>query len=64
MVMAEIYTICGQYDNAIVELEDLLSIESTFTTNDLKLSRVFDPIRGLPRFKDMMKRYALTNQSI
>ena len=59
MVMAEIYTHCGRYDDALDELEYLLSLETDYTANDVRLNPTFDRIRHLPRYRELMNRYAL-----
>lgn len=57
MVMAIIYTNCGRYDEAIDELEELLALGTNYSVNDLKLNIMFDPLRTLPRYQDMIARY-------
>ena len=59
MVMVDIYIKCGQYELAIDEVEELLSLETEYTPNDFKLKKNFDPIRENPRFQELMKKYAL-----
>ncbi len=59
MVMIDIYLQCKQYELAIDNIDELLSIETTITVNDFKLSKNFDPIRNNPRFIELMKKYAL-----
>ena len=59
MVMADIYIKCGEYDQALDELETLLSQRTGFTTNDFKLIGYLDPLRKLPRYQEMVKKYAL-----
>ena len=58
MVMARIYTNCGEYDKALDEIEDLLSLESFVTTNSLKFENWTRPLRELPRYKELAKKYA------
>ncbi len=57
MVMAQIYVNCKQYDDAIDELEYLFSVENEFSVNELKFNEDFDPIRGHPRYKELLKKY-------
>lgn len=59
MVMARIYVNCGKYDEAIDELEYLLSLESVNTANDLKLYLWVDPLRDHPRFQALLKKYEM-----
>ncbi len=57
MVMAIIFTKCGQYDKALDELEVLLSQETGAAVNDFKMNNHLDPLRELPRYQEMMKKY-------
>ena len=59
MVMAEIYVNCGKYDEALDELEAVLSQKSFVTTNTLKFSKWLDPVRQNPRYKSLIEQYAL-----
>jgi hypothetical protein len=59
MVMARIYAECEKYDEAIDELELVLSLETRITVNTLKLKHWIDPLRDHPRYKSMIKKYAL-----
>jgi hypothetical protein len=59
MVMARIYTRCGMYDEALVEIDYLLSLESDFTVNDFKMDRDFIPLLDLPEFQALVEKYAL-----
>ena len=58
MVMANIYTNCGEYDKALDELEHLLSMETGFTINFFKFEYWARPLWELPRFKELEKKYA------
>lgn len=57
MVMARIYVNCGSYDEAIDELDYLLSLEIGFSTSDLKLQRWVNPLRDRPRFQALLEKY-------
>ena len=59
MVMAQIYTNCGEYDKALDEIEDFLSFETGYTINFLKFESWTRPLRELPRYKELEKQYAL-----
>lgn len=59
MVMAQIETKCGNYDRAIDLIENLLSLESSFTVNDFELDPLLEPLRDIPKFKALMEKYAL-----
>jgi len=58
MVMATIYTIVGEYENAIDELELLLSIPSWCSAEYLKVDPIYDPLKDIPRFKALLEKYA------
>ena len=58
MVMAEIHINCGNYDEAIDELDYLLSLKADYTTNNLRLWSWVDPLRNHPRFQAMIEMYA------
>ena len=59
MVMARIYANCGEYDEAIDELNYLLSLEQATTVKDLNFWYWIDPFRDHPRYEAMVERYAL-----
>jgi hypothetical protein len=47
------------HDEAIAEIDYLLSLEGNFTVNDFKMDRQFDPLREIPEFQALMQKYAL-----
>ncbi len=57
MVMAKIYTMTGNYDKAIDELEYLLSIESWATPKSLRADPIFAPLQNNPRFKTVLRKF-------
>jgi len=57
MVMAQVNVLIGNYDAAIDELDTLLSIENWYTTNYIEADPLLDPLKDLPRFKALMKKY-------
>jgi len=63
MVMINIYMACNQYDKALDAIEEVLSLETTYTVNDFNFVKAVDPIRDDPRFKELMRRYALDTNS-
>jgi len=56
--LAEIYTLAGDYDNALKQIDFLLSNPSGFSNNILKLDPLYDPLRNLPRYKEIIKKYS------
>jgi hypothetical protein len=60
MVMAQIDVLSGKYDDAIDELETLLSSQTWWTTTYMQADPVLAPLRNLPRFKALMKKYQST----
>lgn len=64
MVMAFIYVKCGRYEQALDELEVLLSEQTPYTVNDFKLNRELDPLRKLPRYQEMVRKYAGTSAGL
>lgn len=57
MVMASIYTKAGRYDDALDELEFLLSIPSPYTVQFLAVTSAFDPLRDHLRYQALITRY-------
>ena len=59
MVMALIYTMCERFDEAIAELDHLLSLESRYTVHDIELDLGFEPLRDHPAYRALLVKYAL-----
>lgn len=57
MVMAIIYVKCGKYDEALDQLEELLSQQTAFTVNDFILNSELAPLRRLPRYQQLLRKY-------
>ena len=57
MVMASVYTKAGRYDDALNELEYLLSIPTLFTGKLLAITPDFAPLRDHPRFQALIEKY-------
>ena len=57
MVMAQIYTIVGEYELAIDELEYLLSIPAWCSAEYLEADPIFAPLRDNPRFIALIAKY-------
>ena len=57
MVMAQIFTMVGEYDAALDLLEHLLSVPSTVSIPYLRLYRRWEPLWDHPRFKELERRF-------
>ncbi len=55
---AIIYTLIGDYNNALKQIDFILSIPGTFTTSILKLDPLYDPLRNLPGYKAIIEKYS------
>ena len=55
--LANIYVIVGEYEEAINQIDYLLSIPSYFSVQLLRLDPVWDPLREHPRFQQLLKKY-------
>ena len=53
--LAEIYTIVGNYDAAIEELEYLLEIPAGVHAGELKVDPIWNPLRDLARFQKLLE---------
>lgn len=60
MVMAIIYVKCGKYDNALDQVEVLLSEQTGYSVNSFQRNSNFEPLRALPRYQEMMRKYGGT----
>jgi len=57
--LAEVYTIVGEYDKAIDQLELILSYPyGGNSVNSIRLDQMWEPLKGNPRFEKMMEKYA------
>jgi non-specific serine/threonine protein kinase len=56
--MTEIFILFGEYDAAMDRIEHLLSVPSFFSIHFLEISPKFDPIRELPRYKRIVRKYS------
>jgi len=54
--LARVYTMVGEYDKAIAQLEFQLSIPSSLSVPLLRLDPVWTPLRSHPRFQKLLKR--------
>jgi tetratricopeptide (TPR) repeat protein len=55
--LAVIYTMVGEYDSALDEIEYLLSIPSYCSVQDLRLDPIWDPLRDHLRFQQILREY-------
>ncbi len=56
--LAEIYTIVGEYEAAIDQLEILFSAPSLISAHTLHLDPIWDPLRDNPRFQRLLDKYS------
>ena len=54
--LAQIYSMVGEFDAAIDQLEYLLSIPATFSVQLLRLDPFWDPLRDHPRFQALLEK--------
>jgi serine/threonine-protein kinase len=54
-LLAEIYAVAGEPDSAVALLRQLLSIPSEFNIPLLRIDPVWDPLRGNPRFEELLR---------
>jgi serine/threonine-protein kinase len=57
-----IYILSGDYENALKQIDWMLTKHTGFSVNILKLDPFYDPLRDLPGYKNIIDKYA--NQSI
>jgi serine/threonine protein kinase/tetratricopeptide (TPR) repeat protein len=59
--LAQMYTLSGEFEAAIGQLELLLSIPYDISVTLIRIDPTWDPLRDNPRFQKMMKKYAEVN---
>jgi serine/threonine protein kinase/tetratricopeptide (TPR) repeat protein len=59
--LAQMYTLSGEYEAAIDQLELLLSIPYEISVTLIRIDPTWDPLRDNPRFQKLMKKYAEVN---
>ena len=59
--LSTIYTLTGDYDNALKQIDQLLSNPTGFSINRLKLDPLYDPLRNLQAYKKIIKKYSVEN---
>jgi serine/threonine-protein kinase len=55
--LARIYTMVGEHDTAIDQLESLLAVPSPTAVPMLRIDPTWDPLRDLPRFQALLVKY-------
>lgn len=55
--LAHIYTMVGEYEDAVDQIEYLLSIPSRLSVACLRLDPRWDPLRDHPRFQKLLEKY-------
>lgn len=58
--LAYVYSMVGEQDKALDEIELILSIPFYLTTWDLKLDPIWDPLRDNLRFQELIEKYKAT----
>ncbi|MFC1559145.1 protein kinase [Gemmatimonadota bacterium] len=56
--LAEVYSMVGEYEEAIDTIELLLRIPSGLSVQLLQLDPIWNPLRKLPRFQALLKKYS------
>jgi serine/threonine protein kinase/tetratricopeptide (TPR) repeat protein len=56
--LAEIYSIVGEYEAAIDQLEIIMSIPGRTSVHTLRLDPIWDPLRDNPRFQRLIDKYS------
>ena len=56
--MTIIYTLLGDNDNALKQIDFILSIPGAFSVNQLKLDPLYDSLRKLPGYKAIVDKYS------
>jgi serine/threonine protein kinase/Flp pilus assembly protein TadD len=57
--LAIVYILANDYKNALKQIDLLLSLPSGFSINRLKLDPIYDPLRKLPGYKEIIYKYSL-----
>ena len=54
LLLAEIFTVVGEYEAAIDQLKYLMSIPALVSIPILRVDPIWDPLRGQPRFQRLL----------
>ena len=55
--LALIYTMVGEYDAALEQLDRLLSVPSWFSVPLMELEPEWEPLRNHPGYQDLLQKY-------
>ncbi len=55
--LARIYTMVGEHDTAIEQLESLLAVPSPTAVPMLRIDPTWNPLRDHPRFEALLAKY-------
>ncbi len=61
--LAMVYTMVGEFDAAIKEIDHLLSIPSLMSVHMLRLNPDWDPVRQHPRFQALLEEYSSSDSA-
>ncbi len=56
--LAKIYVLTGDYNNALKQIDFILSIPGAFSVSLLKLDPLYDSLRDLPAYKAIVQKYS------
>jgi serine/threonine protein kinase/tetratricopeptide (TPR) repeat protein len=56
--LALIYVMVGEHDDALQEIESILSIPAEFSVELLRIEPIWDPLRDHPRYKELLAKYS------
>ena len=56
--LAKIYTLVGEYEKALDNIEYLLDRPTKLTVHLLRLHPIWEPLRANPRFKKILEKYS------
>ncbi len=56
--LAKIYVLTGDYNNALKQIDFILSIPGAFSVSLLKLDPLYDSLRELPGYKTIIQKYS------
>ena len=57
--LSKIYTLTGDYNNALKQIDYLLSTPTGFSVNRLKLDPLYDPLHDLAGYKNIIEKYTI-----